>query len=418
MPFINRISHGFITEQNRPPGDTVSLRPGRRLHCRASPVIEQRRHPSMSARRLAVIGVALVAVAAAVSTPVRAHASTTSGPTSGPIPAEIVRPGGAAAADDSVDPPAHWYRAGAILHGDTDGAYGSFPVYKPVLADTDSHTLAELAVTSQRAIDRRDTVEVGWTVDRRLNGDDSPHLFVFHWVAGKGLGYNGQGFIPQSGAAEKPGDLLVPGSVHKFMIKNFEGSWWIGDNNTWFGRYPESLWPHLDAEGRVDGSTFTEANEVQWFGEVATLSTHPPCSQMGNGRSSSDVAGAARIDDIGEYNGPVVQVFPVWDNNVYSAAERDSDGIVYGGPGACGVARLVAVPRLIGLSPEQARSAILQSGGLKVGTATPVQQLDCTGQVISQSRAGGSAAPVGSLVDFEYSIAFPGQACTGPPVSQ
>ena len=237
-----------------------------------------------------------------------------------------------------------------------------------LLADADSHTLAELAVTSQQAIDRRDTVEIGWTVDRRLNGDDSPHLFAFHRVAGNGAGYNGQGFVPQPGAAEKPGALLVPGSVHKFMIKHFQGNWWIGDNDTWFGRYPDSLWLHLD--------------------------------------------------EIREYNGPAAQVFPVWDNNLCRAAKHDSDGITYGGPAACGVARLIAVPQLIGLTPDLARNAILQSGGLKVGTITAVQQLDCTGQVISQSRAGGSTAPIGSLVDFEYSLAFPGQVSSGPPVQQ
>jgi len=376
-----------------------------------------RGRPSMFARWVAVVGVLLLAAAALVAAPVSAQALATSGSTSGPVPPGITGPGAAAAADDPSDPPVYYFRAGAILRGDTDGAFGSFPVYKPRLANTDSHTLAELAVTYQPSIDKRDTVEIGWTVDRGLNGDDSPHLFVFHWVAGQGKGYNGQGFIPQPGATEKPGDPLVPGSVHKFMIRHFQSNWWIGDNDTWFGRYPDSLWPHLDTQGNVDGSTFTKANEVQWFGEVATLSTQPPCSQMGNGRPSTDFNGAAQIYDLGEYNGPVVQVFPVWDNNVYAATKHESAGITYGGPGACGISRLVAVPSLVGLTPEAARNAITQSGGLKVGTATPVQQLDC-GQVMSQKPAGGSVAEVGSLVNFEYSIAFPGQVCTGPPVQQ
>lgn len=375
-----------------------------------------RGRPSMSVRWVAVVGILLLAVTALVAAPANADALASSGSASGPVPTGITGPA-AAAADDPSAPRVHFFRAGALLRGDADGAFGSFPVYKPRLANADSHTLAELAVTSQQAIDTRDTVEVGWTVDRMLNGDDSPHLFVFHWVAGQPKGYNGQGFIPQPGAAEKPGDLLVPGSEHKFMIKHHQGSWWIGDNDGWFGRYPDSLWPHLDPQGDVDGSTFTEANEVQWFGEVATRSIKPPCSQMGNGRPSSDYNHAARIDDIGEYNGPVVQVFPMWDNDIYAARKHSTDGITYGGPGSCGVARLVAVPHLVGLSPEAAQNAIMQVGGLKVGTVTPVQQLDCS-QVISQNPMGGSAAPVGSLVNFEYSIAFPGQVCVGPPVQQ
>ena len=98
----------------------------------------------------------------------------------------------------------------------------------------------------------------------------------------------------------------MTGSEHKFMIKHYQGNWWIGDNDEWFGRYPDSLWPHLDPQGNVDGSTFTKAFRVEWFGEVATHALRP-CSQMGNGFISSDF-GAAHIDDIGEFNGPVVQL--------------------------------------------------------------------------------------------------------------
>lgn len=54
------------------------------------------------------------------------------------------------------------------------GAVGSFTQHRPYLAPGDYHSLAELAV---QTADFRQTIEVGWTVDRGLDGDDLPHLF-------------------------------------------------------------------------------------------------------------------------------------------------------------------------------------------------------------------------------------------------
>ena len=323
-----------------------------------------------------------------------------------------------AAAAPVTSDDAHFSHALTRLDGDTDGGYGIFRVYQPRLSDMDSHSLAELDVEAPSgANSKSDVVEVGWTVDRRLNGNDAPHLFVFHWVAGIGIGYNAFGFVPQPGAGEKPGDPLVVGSDHQFMIKHYQGNWWIGDNNQWFGRYPDSLWPHLDAQGQVDGTTFTKGFRVQWFGEVATEAPRP-CSQMGTGYFSTDFGGAARIDGIGEFNGPVVQLHPMSDDpDDYTATANGARGIRYGGPGACVAPPPVAVPNLVGLSSAGARNAIMLAG-LKVGVVGSVRQPDCNDQVVSQDPAFGRGAAQGSLVNFEFSIAPAAAGCAGPPAKE
>lgn len=77
--------------------------------------------------------------------------------------------------------------ATSFLYGDaaqfaaTDGLFATATIAQPALATGDSHSLAELAAQSA---DGRQIVEVGWTVDRGVNGDSLPHLFVFHWVDG------------------------------------------------------------------------------------------------------------------------------------------------------------------------------------------------------------------------------------------
>lgn len=52
--------------------------------------------------------------------------------------------------------------------------------------------------TRVQSEDGRHIVEVGWTVDRELNGDAQPHLFVYHWVDGQATCYNGCGFVQYS----------------------------------------------------------------------------------------------------------------------------------------------------------------------------------------------------------------------------
>jgi hypothetical protein len=175
-----------------------------------------------------------------------------------------------------------------------DGVYVSMDVRRPTLANGDFHTLAELAVQSD---DTSQTIEVGWTVDRSVNGDDDPHLFVFHWVNNQPTCYNTCGrFVPYKGGVA-PGDTLPTGNLKKFGIQHNDGAWWISYDTTFVGYF-------LDKEWSGQGADFTQGGYFQVFGEVAAASTSP-CTQMGSGSPSTDDANAARIGNMTYVNGPV-----------------------------------------------------------------------------------------------------------------
>lgn len=200
-----------------------------------------------------------------------------------------------------------------------DGMFANMTVAQTFLSTADSHTLAELAAESA---DGRQIVEVGWTVDRSLNGDTNPRLFVFHWIDGVATCYNGCGFV-QFSPTIRPGAWLGNGT-HSFTIQHHQGNWWIRLNSEWIGYYPDSRW----------GGRYTRTGLHQWFGEVAANSG-APCTDMGNGQFASS-ASATSISGMSNINGPAVSkstsaTTPAF----YSASSTGSASMRYGGPGAC-----------------------------------------------------------------------------------
>jgi Neprosin len=186
------------------------------------------------------------------------------------------------------------YNAGA-QKAVTQGTYANLTIHKPKLAKEDFHTLAELAVVSTTD-DVDQIVEVGWTVDRVVNGDDDPHLFVFSWVDGKPRCYNGCGFVQYSKNI-RPGDTLPLDATKRFGIEFSDGAWWIAYDSEWVGYFPLKEWT-------VD---FSKTTEVKIFGEVASYGAEP-CTQMGNGILGTDAAGtSARIGSISLIAGPTVE---------------------------------------------------------------------------------------------------------------
>lgn len=203
-----------------------------------------------------------------------------------------------------------------------DGFYASMDIENPVLAKGDYHTLAELAVQSS---DSQQVVEVGWNVDRGVNGDDYTHLFVYHWVNGQTTCYNTCGFTPYDGGV-KPGDILPADTTKKFGIQYFNGAWWIAYDTTWVGYFADKEWSS-------QGITFNKVGLVQTFGEVAASSAKP-CTQMGNGVVADD-SGAARIGSITYLNGPTVAMNMRSTSDVYGLVPLSTRTFRYGGPGAC-----------------------------------------------------------------------------------
>ncbi|WP_412738930.1 neprosin family prolyl endopeptidase [Krasilnikovia sp. MM14-A1259] len=204
-------------------------------------------------------------------------------------------------------------------YAETDGTYANFSIGKPRLADGDFHTLAELSV---RTADGLQVAEVGWNVDRAVNGDSDPHLFVYHWVNNQESCYNACGFVQYSQTV-KPGDTLPEGNNKKFGIQHFNGAWWVAYDTEWLGYFPDSLW----------NGQFTRTGLVQYFGEVASPVTRP-CSQMGNGQGA-DNAAATRVGSVSFLNGPDVDLNVRVQGGVYGVSKLSARTFRYGGPGAC-----------------------------------------------------------------------------------
>jgi len=205
----------------------------------------------------------------------------------------------------------------------SDGLYATMTIAKPKLATVDYHTLAELALESA---DGQQIVELGWNVDRTVNGDDDPHLFVYHWINQATTCYNGCGFVQYS-TTVKPGDTLTYDVSKKFGIQYFNGAWWIAFDSEWIGYFPEQLW--LDKSV----SSFSQAGLLQVFGEVAASSTKP-CTGMGNG-VTPDLSTSAFIASVAYINGPSVALNIRSTTDVYAVNALSTRTFRYGGPGVC-----------------------------------------------------------------------------------
>jgi Neprosin len=224
--------------------------------------------------------------------------------------------------DNSVN---YFYAVGSQV-ASSDGAYANIAIGKPLLDKGDYHTLTEISVQSA---DGQQIVEVGWTVDRTVNGDDDPHLFVYHWVDRQQSCYNACGWVPY-GKSATPGDTLPVNVSKRFGIQHANGAWWIAYDTDWIGYFPDSLW---------DGN-YTRSGVQQFFGEVAASSTRP-CSAMGNGLDATKELGAARIGSITQLNGPdaSVSVRTLGPDSLtpspYPAIALSARTFRFGGPGVC-----------------------------------------------------------------------------------
>jgi hypothetical protein len=224
--------------------------------------------------------------------------------------------------DLAVAKPNYFY-GGAYQFAESGGSYANLVISKPTVAREDYHSLGEIAVQS---VDGRQTVEVGWTVNRAMHGDDEPHLFVYHWVDKQPSCYNSCGFVPYSKTVV-PGMTLPQGVSKRFGIQYFKdgdgnGAWWIAYDSEWVGFFPDTLW----------GGRYTRSGLVQWYGEVATERGAPCGTWMGNGEDGESPA-AARIGTISLIEGPAVNIV-VDDkpqNPFYTVVKASERTMRYGG---------------------------------------------------------------------------------------
>jgi len=187
------------------------------------------------------------------------------------------------------------------------------------------HSLQELAVQST---DGSQIVEIGWTVDKGLNGDLAPHLFIFHWVDNIPTCYNGCGFV-QTSTAVTPGMRLPSGHLGTFQIDHVGDRWELSLDGTMFGYFPDALW---------GTSVFTQPLLIQAFGEVASTSA-PTCNDMGTGKfadsaASSQISGFKLLNSTTPADlfapGFELVTSPDW----YTASDETPTSFRLGGPGS------------------------------------------------------------------------------------
>jgi hypothetical protein len=78
---------------------------------------------------------------------------------------------------------------------------------------------------------------------RGTNGDDNPHLFVYHWLNGNQTCYNGCGFVPRNEPEYTAGMTLPVNSTPvQFAIWHHDAAWWVGYNHHWIGSFPDTIW--------------------------------------------------------------------------------------------------------------------------------------------------------------------------------
>lgn len=235
-----------------------------------------------------------------------------------------------------LNPPYYFYAVGGQGFSAAPyptGAYINIKAAKPTLAAGDYHTLAEIGVESSN---QQQTVEIGWTVDRLVNGgSDDPHLFVGHWVDDVWQGYN-SGCVDNASNSLDAGDNVnswVGTAAQKYGAEYFGGNWWVMANNTWVCYFPGGNWSGAN-------EAFTDMKLFQAFGEVTAAVATPTGTQMGNGTCGSVGTSAATWFASASYTaGPTVglslsQTHPTY----YDTAPSGSTGrsFFFGGtPAVC-----------------------------------------------------------------------------------
>jgi hypothetical protein len=267
--------------------------------------------------------------------------------------------------------------------GTVVGAGGFFTQEEPAVAAADSHSLAELAVSSE---DGQNIVEIGWTVDPVVNGDQVPHLFVYHWVRGTPTCYNGCGFVQRS-ATRYPGMRVeVTGTPQELAIRReVDGNWWLSYQGEAIGYFPGGLW----------SGALTSVGTVQWFGEVCSAA-ESTCSEMGNGKRGRDPGAAAMrslyVVERGIATAAMIALDTVTDEAQYDAGDLTSDGFSYGGPGrasatCCRPSTCESLHAQCGSKPEPTCGGQTACGECSLGV-TCTADLQCPGQAIADAGSG------------------------------
>ena len=203
---------------------------------------------------------------------------------------------------------------------------------------TGAHSLAQLWAIQNASSSCFSDVETGWTESDGQYNDVQPHLFMYAFDCGVGLGYVGQSSIPwvQSSKVVYPNAVLTHNDTwHTYGVHLYGSNWWFYYDGQWVGYIPSRAWTRS-----FPASVWTgEAG-----GEVATPE-YSTCTDMGwNGRYGSDPeaamflevwyegnlgGGYSKYDSLSSYNSDPEYTTGNWYQGLPGWQFR------YGGPGWC-----------------------------------------------------------------------------------
>lgn len=163
--------------------------------------------------------------------------------------------------------------SGYLYVGDADtiattAANVDLPINAQTISDAnvDEHSLFEMSMSNTFG-SSGNIIEIGVTTDIGLNGDSTPHLFVYSWINGVGQGYDSSShFVSQIGNFWNTSLSPVEGTSEDVEFQYNAPNWDLDLNGTEAGYFPGSEW----------SGAFTESAVTQVFGEVYEDGTFYP----------------------------------------------------------------------------------------------------------------------------------------------
>jgi Neprosin len=201
----------------------------------------------------------------------------------------------------------YWYaNTGQTI--DNLGGQGLFSIYNPQTEDPD-HSIMQIAVIRQDGANgipgagsrHTQTVEVGLTVDKSLNGDQETRLFTYFTTNGyASTADNVGGYYSevvgwnQCDPDYGPGNtypISEVGGVTYFQSIQFslhDGKWWLWINDRWVGNYKADL---FSANAPDASLTLQDHSDyIAFYGEVYDANSNPgvTTTDMGSGQFAGE----------------------------------------------------------------------------------------------------------------------------------
>jgi hypothetical protein len=193
-------------------------------------------------------------------------------------------------------------------------------------------------------------IELGWIVDPKIYGDQSPHLFAFFRYLGgaceEGIPHqttplcplNNDGYVPLKSTYHAG---MAIGGTPAFFYVGFDSQ-----DNFWYIQYQDQYFAKMNSYWWYEQQklAFAGGDTAFWFGEVYTPSASDACTAMGNGVLGSDPGSATITDMLYGTGGPTllpaspIMDAPTWPQYWDSSRATDttfSSSFSFGGPGDC-----------------------------------------------------------------------------------